>query len=617
MIRNKIILGKYTYIIEYYDAMEFLDDEEHYDTFYLFKNQDFQSETTVDKDIYFISKKDFENNNFIFPLPHGVSTGYSTNCKEFNSDLKKDTLDIQKYELNNNGNDKIICDKVRIYFPSINPNLNAIIDVENYINDIKIHYFIDLTSNYKRYANEEFKYENNTYLEYIEFYFPSLNNLIYNKNILIKEYNNCYVEENGERILLNENLEVPFYITYYPFKIEKTINDDGSIESNKIFDLKSSFINSQFYDTLNVILYPYESIDDSNIYVIDSRLNYNSNTFNLNLFFELQSEIRFPFPSEIEEDFDKYYGVPCIISNFKYPKYFNIDEGLDESSSTYEKDKCEKSYLIFTGYEKDDYIDFVDNKDIDDEVFGEELNEIKTTGFLIEMSTDNLFKESFYKKYMNLNPNEYIIDNLIFPLNIFNSWDDFPELIAYRITFIDKLACLKITSNPIIITKEWYKYLINDSDTFKLKFKKVYKVKKNSDGNIMTINNFTEDNLLFIDKINCSIKRENENTNQLEVVKKNSPKIIYKPIFYKTSELQNINLIKGIPQNIGVNLNEYLAKVETFKLIIEQVEYIEIGRNDIYVIFLIDPNKIKNASGKYIITNESNDYISDGNYFIN
>ena len=59
MIRNKIILGKYTYIIEYYDAMESLTDEEHYDTFYLFKNQDFISETTIDKDIYIISEKTF------------------------------------------------------------------------------------------------------------------------------------------------------------------------------------------------------------------------------------------------------------------------------------------------------------------------------------------------------------------------------------------------------------------------------------------------------------------------------------------------------------------------------------------------------------------------------
>ena len=612
MIRNKIILGKYTYIIEYYDAMESLTDEEHYDTFYLFKNQDFISETTIDKDIYIISEKNFYNKNFIFPLPHGVSTGYSLNCKEFNPDLKSDTLNNQKYKLcDNNGESKsIICDKVRIYFPTINPNLNAIIDVENYINDIKIHYFIDLTNNYERHCDNEFKFENNTYSEYIEFYMPSLNNLLYNKDIYIKEYNVCSIKGSNEPLNNEENLLVPFYITYYPFEIKKEINDDGSINIEKIFNIKSAFINSNFFNTLNIILYPYIGFDNSNIYIVDTTLNYNSNTFNLNLFFNLQSEIRFPFPNEIENDLDKYYGIPCIISNFKYPKYFNIDNNLNE------KDKCEESYLLFTGYDKDDYIEFNDEKDVDDEFFGEELNDIKTTGFFIEMSTDKLFKDSFYKKCMNLNPSEYIIDNLIFPLNIFNSWDDVPELILYRITFIDKLACLKIKSNPVIITKEWYKYLINETNKFKLKFSTVYKFSKNIEGD-MELKTLTEDNLLFIDKINCSIKRSNENENTLEVLKKNSPKIIYKPIFYKTADLQNINLISGIPQNIGVNLNEYLSKVETFKLIIEQKEYIEIGRNDIYVIFLIDPNKISNTSGKYIITNENNDYISNGNYYIN
>ena len=93
-----------------------------------------------------------------------------------------------------------------------------------------------------------------------------------------------------------------------------------------------------------------------------------------------------------------------------------------------------------------------------------------------------------------------------------------------------------------------------------------------------------------------------------------SPKIIYKPIFYKVSNLQNLSIVSNIKQNIGINLSEYLDKVETFRLVIDDTEYIESGRNDIYVIFSIVASKIKNNSGKYYVLNENSELISTGNY---
>ena len=69
-------------------------------------------------------------------------------------------------------------------------------------------------------------------------------------------------------------------------------------------------------------------------------------------------------------------------------------------------------------------------------------------------------------------------------------------------------------------------------------------------------------------------------------------------------------------QNVGINLGEYMSKDDTFKLTIEDTEYIEYGRNDIFVIFNINSKNIKTTSGKYIITNETDDFISDGNWSI-
>ena len=81
-------------------------------------------------------------------------------------------------------------------------------------------------------------------------------------------------------------------------------------------------------------------------------------------------------------------------------------------------------------------------------------------------------------------------------------------------------------------------------------------------------------------------------------------------------DLQNIKLRSTLPQNIGVNLSEYMSKVETFKIIIEDNEFVETARNDIFVIFNIDPSKLNFTSGKYDIVNEDDTYISSGKWII-
>ena len=57
-----------------------------------------------------------------------------------------------------------------------------------------------------------------------------------------------------------------------------------------------------------------------------------------------------------------------------------------------------------------------------------------------------------------------------------------------------------------------------------------------------------------------------------------------------------------------------MTKVETFKLIIENKEYIEIGRNDVYVIFDINTILLNNNEGEYNIINQDNEYLSSGKW---
>ena len=60
-----------------------------------------------------------------------------------------------------------------------------------------------------------------------------------------------------------------------------------------------------------------------------------------------------------------------------------------------------------------------------------------------------------------------------------------------------------------------------------------------------------------------------------------------------------------------------MSKVETFKIIISNNEFVETARNDIYVIFSINPSLLEGTSGKYDITNEEGTYLSSGNWTIN
>jgi hypothetical protein len=124
------------------------------------------------------------------------------------------------------------------------------------------------------------------------------------------------------------------------------------------------------------------------------------------------------------------------------------------------------------------------------------------------------------------------------------------------------------------------------------------------------------DKVKFYDKIVCNvlINKDEKNTN---INKNSNTNIIYKPIFYKTNDLQNIKIQSGVSQNIGINLSNYMSKVNTFYIVINGVKFIETGRNDIYVIFNVQANKLQNKTGgSYYVTNEDDEYISSGNWSI-
>ena len=388
----------------------------------------------------------------------------------------------------------------------------------------------------------------------------------------------------------SENTDNKFYLSTLikPYFIDK---------DTKVYLLSNEYNNDFINKSLNITLYPYENIVN-NIYNINHSINSTSTVLNDDrYYFNLVSKLgfvdgnislinNFIFPGKIEEK-DHYSSVEEAeayeaIINSQIRKYYNtyyINETLEN-------------------YERESYLDEID------------IEEIRSTGFYIQFANDVNFKEIVYESKINIDSeNDNFIYDFSFSLNnLFESWDQLNEILVIRTTFIDKRLGIFIRGNNVVLTKEWFKYLINDSIDGQVIYSK--------QNNLIT-QKFMDVNQGFnlIHDINCVIvdKETVNSSGQIQETNVNT-KIVYKPIFYKVQDLQNIRLHQGVTQNIGINLGGFLTKVDTFILNINGKNYKESARNDVFVIFKINANNIEENSGYYNILDQNFDYISSGNY---
>ena len=260
-----------------------------------------------------------------------------------------------------------------------------------------------------------------------------------------------------------------------------------------------------------------------------------------------------------------------------------------------------------------------------------------------------------------------------FPLNgLFTDWKQMPNIVVVRIIFIDRFIGQEIISNDIFISKDKFKYITNISSIKRIdqlvelnkKYNNIISYNENmkelnlNDGNqeleniinnltntvenlpergmssreltnmkntlsecINEFNNwkntFIENSNLkynFINKINCVVKNEDNNTLNINGKENNLTNIIYKPIFFKTNKLNSLQIKYKQNQNIGIDLHEYMSKVDLFILTIDGNTYYEIGRNSNFVLFNINSNNINNETGTFEIYNKDHEYITYGNW---
>lgn len=556
MIRETINIGLHNFICDFYDKKEL--SKSYKSKFVMLRPTVYKNSSITVPEIFILEKSiitdeiDLDN---VYPVLNETER-YSNNISNF--------IDInnQYYGFyNKDKSEKIFdCDLIKVYHPiTKTKNNNTIVHLYTIVNNLKIHFYCKAYNNNLTHSDNEFIINNVIYSEYIEVKLPNI------KDLLSKEtyYNEDIIP------LIDNKIFIPTYTWLLDYK---NITKDNFVYREYIY---TELTQLSYNFPLNITLFPYSGLEYET-YLADSELNSNSDSF---LYYDditISSKLGF-------NDIGKLVLKTTVNYNDKYN--FN---------------SVQEAYQYYKNISFNDYLDI--EYDIDDEVNdydnnGNLLTKQYQCAYVLELASDTNFKNIIYRsKFVEGITLFDDIDNRNFDIPVFNQWEQLPEVLIARIIFIDRYLGIILQSNFTVITKEYYKYLVRYTD------KKIYSI------------NLQDMQDKFVENVKCVIKKNT--TEQSLGLQSNTPKIIYKPVFYRVQDLQNIQIRQDVTQNIGINLMNYLSKVESFNLNINGQKIIESARNDNYVIFKIQANKLTTTGGTYHICNQDDEYISSGQWSI-
>jgi hypothetical protein len=361
--------------------------------------------------------------------------------------------------------------------------------------------------------------------------------------------------------------------------------DDGQLIKYYL-PRESGVVNGNYVTwPLRVTIAPYSRVDDTTfIYTNDSNLEMNSDVMQGDATMSLCATTGFDNDGNhiIKATFDFPYRSNFVSFQAAYEYYYNVDLKDYEGIVEYDEDTDIEN--------EDDYV------------------EQKQCGFVLRVYSDVSMKQQVGQFVYEIgDPAAKLNDFAFQTAGMFKQWEQLPNVLVFRCMFVDRWLGNIIKSNPIIITEETFKYFINNDTRSCITWANEQKVYDTTDNMDLTKIN-------FIDKISCTIKKTNADKGSTPVNR--NARVLYKPLFYRTQDLQTIKLRSGVTQNIGINLSEYMTKVETFKLTIAGTQVVESARNDIYVIFSINPTLLSDNTGTYNISNQDNEYISSGKFTV-
>ena len=608
MKSNTIIINGDKYLVEMIDS-DIISTKQYV----AFRNTDVINDMTVDTDIYLAPMdRDIPE---IWPSTN--TTGIplmSTNSDAFSESIKNEydnpmpERSIPEYYSTWHGysfsrlldedlyikNVKTI--KLRIWHPTTDLNRDMILYVDSWVNSLHIHWYCDIIQREDKHTGKERRLNQDIYNEYFEVEIPDFRDVLYGSTyieepslIFRNEYSKNkikYAEESisGRAIhkdtdyKVYEELEEPedgciqladMNLLLHYWKYNK--KDDGT-------EMKEYVENPYSIPemiSLNVTLYPWKSISDNGIFTINKYAKPASCYFVDD------------FKMSIKASFEFINGTISVVGRFCYPESFSSIESAWQRIYSTDFSK----YKSLSEKAKD----YEDLK----EILGDSLEMVKYTCIV---SSDYLSKNIIHEEISYSDR----VDDFLFPMkDLFSKWSQVPDNVYVRLIMEDRAIGKNCSSPTVLFTKDKLKYTINEQQYTRLSIKK-----KETD-----IDDMNKENFNFISNINCRIVKSNDDKQQIQ---KNSvqPRIIYKPIFFKVQDLQNIVLRSNMSQNIGISLSSYVNKVDEFILSIGENKWHESSRTSSFVIFNVNSKLINEATGKYDILTSDNEYLSTGNYTI-
>ena len=608
MKSNTIIINGDKYLVEMIDS-DIISTKQYV----AFRNNDVINDMTVDTDIYLAPMdRDIPE---IWPSTN--TTGIplmSTNSDAFSESIKYEyyTPDqersIPEHDSTCGGysfsrlldedlyikNVKTI--KLRIWHPTTDLNRDMILYVDSWVNSLHIHWYCDIIQREDKHTGKERRLNQDIYNEYFEVEIPDFRDVLYGSTyieepslIFRNEYSKNKIkyaeDEQYSKVIhkdtdykVYEELEEPedgciqladmnLLLHYWKYHKE----DDGT-------EMKEYVENPYSIPemiSLNVTLYPWKSISDNGIFTINKYAKPASCYFVDD------------FKMSIKASFEFINGTISVVGRFCYPESFSSIESAWQRIYSTDFSK----YKSLSEKAKD----YEDLK----EILGDSLEMVKYTCIV---SSDYLSKNIIHEEISYSDR----VDDFLFPMkDLFSKWSQVPDNVYVRLIMEDRAIGKNCSSPTVLFTKDKLKYTINEQQYTRLSIKK-----KETD-----IDDMNKENFNFISNMNCRIVKSNDDKQQIQ---KNSvqPRIIYKPIFFKVQDLQNIVLRSNMSQNIGISLSSYVNKVDEFILSIGENKWHESSRTSSFVIFNVNSKLIKEATGKYDILTSDNEYLSTGNYTI-
>lgn len=486
--------------------------------------------------------------------------------------------------------------KLRIWHPTTDLNRDMILYVDSWVNSLHIHWYCDIIQREDKHTGKERRLNQDIYNEYFDVEIPDFRDVLYGSTyieepslIFRNEYSKNKIKyakaEQYSRAIhkdtdykVYEELEEPedgciqladMNLLLHYWKYHK--KDDGT-------EMKEYVENPYSIPemiSLNVTLYPWKSISDNGIFTINKYAKPASCYFVDD------------FKMSIKASFEFINGTISVVGRFCYPESFSSIESAWQRIYSTDFSK----YKALSERAKD----YEELK----EILGDSLEMVKYTCIV---SSDYLSKNIIHEEISYSDR----VDDFLFPMkDLFSKWSQVPDNVYVRLIMEDRAIGKNCSSPTVLFTKDKLKYTINEQQYTRLSIKK-----KETD-----IDDMNKENFNFISNMNCRIVKSNDDKQQIQ---KNSvkPRIIYKPIFFKVQDLQNIVLRSNMSQNIGISLSSYVNKIDEFILSIGENKWHESSRTSSFVIFNVNSKLIKEATGKYDILTSDNEYLSTGNYTI-